>query len=305
MISISRSMDTKNIQLQISIFALASLVVLITVMPHGYGQEQISQQNQQRQKQQENQTESLTSFKQVWPNVHPNVATDFNSNISTPNIEDSAFIHPFAVVIGDCYIGQMVMVAPTAVCRGDEGTPMYIGAFSNMQDGVVVHGLETTKDGQNLDDRRFASNGDLLSGNDNRFDNGFSVFVGDNVSLAHGSLIHGPAYIGNNTFVGMDSMVFNAKIGNNVAIGVASTITGGVEVADNKFVPPGSVITTQEQADQLPERFGSSYENINEEVVHVNEKLEHGYEELHLEDAVEDRERTMEETMMETNLLLQ
>ena len=60
-------------------------------------------------------------------------------------------------------------------------------------------------------------------------------------------MVHGPAWIGNNTFVEMESMIFNAKIGNNVSIGVASTVTGDVEVPDNRYVPPGSVITTQEQ----------------------------------------------------------
>ena len=71
-------------------------------------------------------------------------------------------------------------------------------------------------------------------------------------------------------------LLFNAKIDKNVAIGVSSTITGGVEVPDNKFVPPGSVITTQEQLDNLPSTIGSPYENINEEVVHINEKLGKG-----------------------------
>lgn len=112
---------------------------------------------------------------------------------------------------------------------------------------------------------------DRLLGNDTRFDSGYSVYVGENTSLAHGVLIHGPAFVGNNTFIGMESLVFDAKLGNNVAVGVASTITGGVEVADDKFVPPGSVITTQEQADALPERVGSAYENINSGVVPTNE----------------------------------
>jgi carbon dioxide concentrating mechanism protein CcmM len=51
-------------------------------------------------------------------------------------------------------------------------------------------------------------------------------------------------YIGNDTFVGMKSLVFNAKIGNNVAIGVSSTITTGLKIPDNKYFPPGSIITT-------------------------------------------------------------
>ena len=57
----------------------------------------------------------------------------------------------------------------------------------------------------------------------------------------------------------MESLVFNEKIGNNIAIGVSSTITDGVEVQANKFVPLGSIITTQEQVNKLPNRIGSPY----------------------------------------------
>jgi len=35
------------------------------------------------------------------------------------------------------------MVSPMASIRGDEGMPVYIGNDSNVQDGVVIHGLET------------------------------------------------------------------------------------------------------------------------------------------------------------------
>lgn len=264
------------------------MLILITILPQSYAQGSVLKQQQIGE-------EGLL-INQDWPNIHQNVVTDFNSNISFPFMEESAFIHPFAIVIGNCYIGEKVLVAPTAVCRGDEGTPLYIGAFSNMQDGVVVHGLETTFNGKNIDERRFSSTGERLLANDSSFDNGYSVFVGENVSLAHGVLIHGPAYVGNNTFVGMESLVFDAKLGNDVAVGVASTITGGVEVADDKFVPPGSVITTQEQADSLPERIGSDYENINTAVVHVNEKLAEGYGEL----GITERENLMERGMLET-----
>lgn len=45
------------------------------------------------------------------------------------------------------------MVAPTAVCRGDEGTPIRVSDLSNMQDGVILHGLETTEKDKNIDGR--------------------------------------------------------------------------------------------------------------------------------------------------------
>jgi carbonic anhydrase len=90
-------------------------------------------------------------------------------------------------------------------------------------------------------------------------------------------MVHGPAWVGNNTFVGMDSIIFDAKVGNNVAIGISSTISNGVSIPDNKFVPLGSVILDQEEADALPLRIGCSYENTNKSVLHVDEQLAKGY----------------------------
>jgi carbon dioxide concentrating mechanism protein CcmM len=245
---------------------------------------------------------STDLYPKDWPHIHANVLTDFNENISLPQIEEQAFIHPFGIVIGNCYVGKLVFVAPTAVCRGDEGTPIHVGDFSNMQDGVVLHGLETSKDGKFVDNRRFSIEGERLLANNSRYEDGFSVFIGQRTSLAHDSLVHGPAWIGNDTFIGMKSLIFDAKVGNNVAIGVSSTITGGVKIPDNKFVPPGSVITTQEQANELPERFGTSYENINEAVIHVNEELANKYNEKDLEKLINQREKEMERNMLETSM---
>lgn len=244
--------------------------------------------------------QSTTSNMLQWPNIHQNVQTDFNSEIKSPQIENDSFIHPFAVVIGDCHIGKMVLMAPTSVCRGDEGTPIYIGDYSNVQDGVILHALETTIDGQNIDNRRFSINGDSLFANDSRFDGGYAIFVGSKVSLAHDSMVHGPAWVGNNTFVGMKSLIFNAKVGSNVAIGVSSTITNGVVIADNKFVPPGSVIVTQEQADALSSRIGSAYENINKDVIHVNKNLAEAYNHQDIEKIKYYREALMEEEGLAT-----
>jgi carbonic anhydrase/acetyltransferase-like protein (isoleucine patch superfamily) len=210
-------------------------------------------------------------------NIRPSIHTDFNPNATYPRISKFAYVDPLALVIGDCEIGKLVLVAPFAVCRGDEGTPIHIGDYSNMQDGVILHALETTSHGKNIDDRRYSTQGSLLKANDTGFKNGFAIYVGDKVSLAHDVQVHGPAFIGNDTFVGMKSFIFNAKIGKRVAIGVSSTITNGVIIPDNKFVPPGTIITTQAQADALPPRVGSPYEKINSAVLHVNQELAKGY----------------------------
>ncbi len=210
-------------------------------------------------------------------NIRPSVQTDFNPNVTSPKISKTAYVDPFAVIIGDCEIGKLVLIAPFAVCRGDEGTPIHIGDYSNVQDGVALHALETTDHGKNIDDRRYSTQGSLLKANDTAFKNGFAVYIGDKVSLGHQAQVHGPAYVGNDTFVGMKSLIFNAKVGKRVAIGVSSTVTDGVTIPDNKFVPPGSIITTQAQADALPARVGSPYEKINSFVLHVNQELAKGY----------------------------
>ena len=253
--------------------------------------------------QMQHQDKSENKLKHQWPNVHSDVETTFNEEVIIPTIASEAFIHPFAVVIGNCHIGKMVFVAPTAICRGDEGTPIHVGEGANMQDGVVIHALETVEEGHNIDDRRFSADGDRLKGDDPRFTEGYALLVGDNVSLAHGSMIHGPAWIGDNTFVGMEALVFNAKIGSNVAVGVSATITGGVEIANGKFVPPGAVIATQEQADALPERIGSTYEGTNDAVLNVNQQLAEGYDtQMDLEKLILEREKLMEKGMWETSM---
>ena len=234
-------------------------------------------------------------------NIRPNIQTDFNPNVTDPTISEFAYVDPLALVIGDCEIGRLVLVAPFAVCRADEGIPIHVGDYSNMQDGVILHALETGSHGKNIDDRRYSSEGSLLRANDTGFKNGFAIYVGDKVSLAHGVQVHGPAYVGNDTFVGMKSLIFNAKIGNRVAIGVSSTVTNGVTIPDDKLVPPGTIVTTQAQADALPARVGSPYEEINKAVIHVNQELAKGYSAQKIQELAMEMEAELEdEEMLQT-----
>jgi carbonic anhydrase len=108
-------------------------------------------------------------------NIRPSIQTDFNPNATYPRISKFAYLDPLALVIGDCEIGRLALVAPFAVCRGDEGTPIHIGDYSNMQDGVILHALETTSHGKNIDDRRYSAEGSLLKANNSEFKNGFAI----------------------------------------------------------------------------------------------------------------------------------
>jgi len=193
-------------------------------------------------------------------NVYANPSTPFLPVVYIPNIDKNAFVHPNAAVIGNVVLKENVHVAPFASVRGDEGTPIYVGKNSNIQDGVVIHGLET-------------NHGNQVEVGGNKF----SVFIGENTSLAHQSQVHGPAKVGNNTFVGMQSFVFKSEIGNNCVIEPGAKVIG-VKVADGRYVPAGEVIKTQEQANKLPV-ITSDYKNktLNEEVVKVNTDLASGY----------------------------
>lgn len=55
-----------------------------------------------------------------------------------PEIDQAAFVHPDAVVIGRVRIGPEASVWPCAVLRGDHGT-IEVGARTSVQDGTVVH----------------------------------------------------------------------------------------------------------------------------------------------------------------------
>lgn len=55
-----------------------------------------------------------------------------------PDIHETAYVHPDAVVIGRVRIGPEASVWPCAVLRGDHGR-IEVGARTSVQDGTVVH----------------------------------------------------------------------------------------------------------------------------------------------------------------------
>ena len=228
------------------------------------------------------QEDNDTATNKEWPNIMANVKTFVVSNVTSPKIDDSAFIHPFAVVIGDCSIGKEVLVAPTAVCRADEGIPIHVGDYSNIQDGVILHAIDAVRNGTNNDDKRFSRDGERLLGNDTRFDQGYAIFVSGNVSLAHDSTVHGPVWIGNNTIIGVKSAVLDSKIGNNVVIRLGSIVTG-VEIPDNTLIPVGSIITNQSQVAELPSTIGSPSQNLNQGDLLNSQALARAYDDADIE----------------------
>ncbi|MCW2529546.1 MAG: gamma carbonic anhydrase family protein, partial [Pseudonocardiales bacterium] len=59
-----------------------------------------------------------------------------------PDIHETAYVHPDAVVIGNVTLGAGASVWPGAVLRGDFGT-IRVGASTSIQDGTIIHATET------------------------------------------------------------------------------------------------------------------------------------------------------------------
>ncbi len=149
------------------------------------------------------------------------------------HIDESAKVHTFSNLSGAIEIGARVVIAPGTSIRADEGTPFYIGDDSKIQDGAIIHGLEKSR----------------VVGDDGRE---YSVWIGRGSCITHMALIHGPAYVGDRCFIGFRSTVFNARIGADCIV-MMHALVQDVEIPAGKFVPSGSVITSQQQADRLPD----------------------------------------------------
>lgn len=186
----------------------------------------------------------------------PSPPTPWDRDLEQPQIHESAFVHSAASLIGDIRLGPNVLIAPGTSIRADEGTPFYIGGNTNIQDSVVIHGLAQ---GQ-------------VTGDDQQ---SYSVWIGESTCITHMALIHGPAYIGDDCFIGFRSTVFNAKVGHGCIVMMHALIQD-VEIPPGKYVSSGAVITTQQAADRLSDAKTADHQ-FSEHVVEVNRALLAGY----------------------------
>lgn len=170
-------------------------------------------------------------------------------------VAPTAFVHPKASVIGHVVLGDNVHIAAGASVRADEGTPFFIGANSNVQDGVVIHALK---------DKRVQVAGEE-----------WAVYVGRSVSMAHDALVHGPCYVGDDTFIGFKAVVHDAVVGRHCFVGIGAVVVG-VEIPDGRFVPHGSIVDSQDKVDALP-LANPTQHLFNEDVVDVNKGLAAAY----------------------------
>ncbi|TDM14446.1 gamma carbonic anhydrase family protein [Macrococcus bovicus] len=117
-----------------------------------------------------------------------------------PEIHETAFIAPGAVVTGDVQIGAGSSVWYNAVIRGDV-SPVIIGTESNIQDLCCLHQSP-----------------------------GRPLIIEDRVTIGHKVTLHS-AIIRSHALIGMDSTVLDgAEIGEYAFIGAGSLVTPGTKI---------------------------------------------------------------------------
>ncbi|MEM9203731.1 MAG: gamma carbonic anhydrase family protein [Actinomycetota bacterium] len=117
-----------------------------------------------------------------------------------PVIDESAYVHPDATVIGSVTLGPGASVWPQAVLRGDDGD-IVIGANTSIQDGAILHCTPF-----------------------------HPTTVGANCTVGHlahleGCTVHDWALVGSGSIV-----LHNAVIHEHALVGAAAMVPGGVEV---------------------------------------------------------------------------
>lgn len=148
-------------------------------------------------------------------NIRPNLVGDF------PQIHPTALIDPSAQIIGNVKIEKNVFIAPLSVIRADDRGPdgivhpIIIGENVNIQDGVIIH----SHGGQTVD-------------------------IGPRTTVAHGVVIHGPCFIGEDCFLAMRSILYSVTLEQAVWIGIG-TLVMCTTLEAFTHVPAGSVINAR------------------------------------------------------------
>lgn len=172
-----------------------------------------------------------------------------------PVVHETAFVDPTAILCGKVIVEENVFIGPYAVIRADEVDDngemeaIVIGANSNIQDGVVIHCKA-----------------------------GGGVNIGRGSSIAHRSIVHGPCTVGDNVFIGFNSVLFNCTVGDGSVVRHNSVVEGC-------HVPPGfyipSTVNIHSDADlETIERVSPQAADFSESVAQANNELVKGYKRI-------------------------
>jgi len=169
-----------------------------------------------------------------------------------PKVHPDAFIDPTAILCGNVIVEKDVFVGPYAVIRADEMTadgniePIIIGERSNIQDGVVIHSKS-----------------------------GAQVTIGKRTSIAHRAIVHGPCTVGNDVFIGFNSVLFNCVIEDRCVVRY-NAVVDGCHLPTGFYVRSTERIGPETDLQSLPQVSASSSE-FSEDVARTNNELVRGY----------------------------
>lgn len=128
-------------------------------------------------------------------------------NGKLPDIHETVYIAPNAVVIGDVIIGKQSSVWFNVIVRGDENY-IRIGARTNIQDSSVLHITHKTH----------------------------PLFIGDDVTIGHGAIVHG-CRIKSMSLIGINAIVLDGAV-----VGEQSIVAAGSLVKEGMIVPPKTLV---------------------------------------------------------------
>lgn len=123
-----------------------------------------------------------------------------------PEIDETAFVHPDAVVIGQVRIGAEASVWPCAVLRGDHGT-ISVGARTSVQDGTIVH---TTHE--------------------------WPTVIGAECVVGHNAHLEG-CVVEDHCLIGSGSVTLN-----RARVGAGAIVAASALVPEGFVVPPGALV---------------------------------------------------------------
>ena len=127
----------------------------------------------------------------------------------SPVIDQTAWLDPTCLVIGDVHIGAESSVWPGAVVRGDIHR-IRIGRTTNIQDGSVLHN---------------SHDGPFMPG-------GSPLIIGDRVTVGHKAVLHG-CEVQDECLIGMGAIVMDKAV-----------IESGVILGAGSLVPPGKALAS-------------------------------------------------------------
>lgn len=153
--------------------------------------------------------------------VSPAPKTSWNPAPVRPTLGSNVRLREFSRVVGDVRLGSDSSVGRRTAIRADEGAPIVIGDGARIEDRVTFHALKGT-----------------------------SIRIGRNLQTNDNVVFHGPLEAGDGLTVDDEAVLFRAVLGDDVTVGPGALVVG-VTLRAGARVPPGAVLTTQEQADAL------------------------------------------------------